>query len=83
MTSTLYTALTLLLIGMITVFVVLSLVVITGNVLIRIVNRFFPVLSDKTGLSELSPEKISAITAAIEIITEGRGKVKSIEKKDK
>ncbi len=74
MDGELSTALSLLAIGMITVFIVLLLVVITGNLLIRVVNRFF-----QNG-NQLSTAKIAAISGAVEVFTEGRGKITKIEK---
>ena len=68
------TALSLLAIGMITVFVVLLLVVLTGNILIRIVNRLSP--EDDS----LSAVKVAAISGAVEAFTHGRGKITKIEK---
>jgi oxaloacetate decarboxylase gamma subunit len=68
------TALSLLAIGMITVFVVLALVVLTGNLLIRFVNRISP---DQDGIA---PVKIAVITAAVNAFTEGKGKITKIEK---
>lgn len=68
-------ALTLLAIGMITVFVILTLVVLVGNLLIKVVNRLTP----DAGI-EISPEKLAAITAAVEVVTDGKGKVSHIEK---
>lgn len=67
------TALSLLAIGMITVFVVLFLVVVTGNVLIRVVNKITPT-------DGLSAAKVAAITGAVEAFTEGRGRITRIEK---
>ena len=76
MGSDLPAAFSLLSIGMITVFVVLFLVVITGNILIRIVNKLnYSVTGD-----DISPEKIAAISSAIETITKGKGLVTKIEK---
>ena len=72
------TAITLLAIGMITVFVVLWLVVLTGNILIRLVNRF--ATEQVTSLSGLDSKKIAAITAAVDVLTEGRGKITKIDK---
>lgn len=83
------TGLVLLAVGMITIFVVLSLVVITGNLLIRFVNRYFPdvpVASPSTiqgaGSSEISPKLVSAIVGAVDIVTQGTGKVISIQKEE-
>lgn len=81
MESDISTALTLLAIGMITVFVVLLLVVLTGNVLIRLVNRLDASIP-RGGISpqRVSSQQIAAITAAVEAVTEGRGKIESIKK---
>ena len=78
-------ALVLLLIGMIMVIIVLWLVVGLGNLLIRLTNRYVnddkdnqshPVIS-KSGKN---PKKIAAIIAAVDIETQGQGKIKSINK---
>ncbi len=74
MDGELSTALSLLAIGMITVFIVLLLVVLTGNVLIRLVNR----LSLTEG--QISAAKVAAISGAVEAFTQGRGKITKIEK---
>jgi len=68
------TALMLLVVGMITVFVVLALVVFTGNVLIRLVNLFS---SKEEGIA---PAKIAAITSAVAQFTHGKGRITKIEK---
>ncbi|MEQ9231079.1 MAG: hypothetical protein RIF46_10385 [Cyclobacteriaceae bacterium] len=75
MTPEISSALTLLAIGMITVFVVLLLVVITGNILIRLVNRFVP--ESKDGISD---KTLAVLTAAVESVTGGKGKITKIEK---
>ena len=90
MSENLQTALTVLAVGMTTVFLILSLVVLTGKVLINIVNRFVPVAEiatsrrAKTALSKKDDkkenEKIAAIVAAVEAMTGGQGKIISIEK---
>ncbi len=67
------TALSLMAIGMITVFVVLLLVVITGNILIRLVNRF-----EKS--ETIATSKVAAISAAVETFTGGKGHITKIEK---
>lgn len=68
------TALSLLAIGMITVFIVLLLVVVTGNILIRVVNRM---TSDDI---QIAPSKVAAISAAVEAFTNGKGRITRIEK---
>jgi len=82
-------ALLILVIGMLTVFVILSLVVLTGNILIRLVNKFAPAAPvkgmKKLGLrlkqpQAIAPAKLAAITAAVQIVTKGKGKIQKIEK---
>ncbi len=74
------TAFTLLGVGMITVFVVLSLVVLTGNLLIRMVNALN---ADSPGpTSDDDKGAIAAITAAVEIVTHGTGRITKIERKN-
>lgn len=82
-------ALTLLLVGMITVFIILSLVVVLGNLVIRITNRFIPVIdlgggkSDNRGSSgkKADRKRLAAIVAAVDVVTQGQGNVESVEKK--
>ncbi|GET23617.1 OadG family protein [Prolixibacter denitrificans] len=70
-------------VGMITVFLILFLVVVFGNVIIRLVNKYFPeaekVLPSNTG-EGISRKKLAAITAAVNIATKGKGKITNIEK---
>jgi len=88
MPETLYSALTLLLIGMITVFTILSLVVISGNLLIKFVNKYVPKPVEPTrqfsfneDKSAIPSKKIAAIVAAIEAVTEGKARIVKIERK--
>ena len=84
MNEDLNTALSLMGIGMITVFMVLSCVVILGNLLIRFVNRFVPAVITETtpdrSKDQVAPSKIAAITAAVDVFTKGKGQVTSIKK---
>ncbi len=78
-------ALTLLAIGMIMVFVILSLVVGVGNLVIGITNRYIrepehPAKSAAAGKA-IQPRKLAAITAVVDLITRGKGRVDSIEKR--
>jgi Na+-transporting methylmalonyl-CoA/oxaloacetate decarboxylase gamma subunit len=73
--------------GLLTVFFVLMVVMASGHVIIRVVNRFFepdPVRTPHKP-SDPPPEhnrrKIAAISAAIHSITGGQGKAISIEKR--
>ena len=78
------TALMLMGVGMITVFIVLLLVVLVGNSLIVLVNRYVPEAIQRSSDStpNISAEKIAAITAAVDIQTKGRGKITAIERID-
>ena len=88
MSAELQTALLLLVVGMITVFIILSLVVLTGRTLIWVVNKYFspeekiayeytvPFVEDDV----LYKKKLAAIAAAVEIATGGKGKIVKIEK---
>lgn len=86
MTSELSTALNLLGIGMITVFVVLTLVVGVGKLLIRFVNSLPEEIkkptSTPTRASGMHPSKVAAIAAAVDHVTLGQGKITKIEKID-
>ena len=76
-------ALTLLGSGMITIFVILSLVVLMGNGLIRLVNRFSsqPVNKEPdTTDHSIQSETLAAIVAAVDLTTQGKGRVVSVEK---
>ncbi|MEA4948327.1 MAG: OadG family transporter subunit [Petrimonas sp.] len=83
-------ALSLLLVGLITVFVILYLVVLIGNLVIRFTNRFMatePIAVRKeiaTGKTKpANPAKIAAVIAAVEAITGGKGRVEKIDKIEK
>jgi len=84
MSEDMNTALMLLAVGMITVFVVLSCVVLLGNLLIKFVNRFVPLAvasSAKQATSHsIAPAKIAAISTAVKIFTKGKGTVSSVQK---
>lgn len=79
MESQITIAFSLLGIGMITVFAVLFLVVSSGSLLIRLVNKFTPDPPLPVS-SEIHPDEVAAITAAVEVFTLGKGRVTNIEK---
>jgi oxaloacetate decarboxylase gamma subunit len=84
MGSNLSTAFMLLVVGMITVFVALSLIVGVGELLIRLVNRLTPTIRvdepETTPSSHaIAADKVAAIVAAIDWATEGQGQPQSIE----
>ena len=79
------TALMLLAVGMITVFTILALIVIFGNILISLVNKFIPeakISKVVSGISQgtIDPRKMAAIVSAVDVVTEGKAKVTSIMK---
>ena len=81
------TALILMAVGMITVFAILALIVFFGNILIKIVNKYFPEkILEKTlevsATTGIDPRKIAAITAFVDITTGGMGKVSGISKNE-
>ncbi len=71
-------AVSLLAVGMITVFAVLLLVVITGNLLTRLVGWLAPIDNDPN--PGISTAKVAAISAAVDTITEGKAQITRIEK---
>ncbi len=78
-------ALKLMLTGMSTVFFILIMVVVLGNLIIRLTNKFAsaplaPTALASSSTAEITPSKLAAIVSAVEITTKGKGKVTSIEK---
>lgn len=92
MSNALSEALLILAVGMVTVFVILGMVVMTGQVLIRITNRFTqevqvakPTRSVNRSKAfnksaTIDKKKLAALVATVELITEGRGRIEKIEK---
>ncbi|RIH67259.1 oxaloacetate decarboxylase [Mariniphaga sediminis] len=85
MEQSLNNAFAILVVGMITVLLILGLVVVLGNLLIRITNKFWP-QSENTGKAGsgsagIHTGTLSAIVAAVEAVTGGKGKVTKVEKK--
>jgi oxaloacetate decarboxylase gamma subunit len=84
MENSLSDAFSILLTGMITVLIILGLVVVVGNLLIRVTNKYFP-LPQSGGKNGTIPGSVAAgtmaaIIAAVETVTGGKGKVTKIEK---
>ncbi len=74
---------TLLGVGMVTVFIILMVVVLIGNAIIRVVNRYFPE-SDSgkdTAVRTFGNSRMAAIAAAVHMVTQGKGRITKIEKK--
>ncbi|MDD2504198.1 MAG: oxaloacetate decarboxylase [Clostridia bacterium] len=78
-------ALSLLAVGMIMVFIILTLVVVIGNTVVYLTNRYVPVTqkpADGGGtLNHTNRKKMAAIAAVVDLITRGEGRVDSIQKK--
>lgn len=79
------TAFMLLAVGMITVFTILALIVVFGNILISLVNKFFPEAPVKKAIKKavsgvMDPKKMAAIVSAVDVVTDGKAKVTSITK---
>lgn len=78
-------AITIMLVGMTTVFLILSLVVIIGNVIIRTTNKYLPAkASVKSQNSQMldnsAAGKIAAIVSAVDVVTNGKGQITKITK---
>ena len=85
MESNISNALVLLAIGMITVFLILALVVISRNILIKLVNKYTPeptkkFLRNDRSATVTAPETLAVIATAVKTVTAGHGKVESIQK---
>ncbi len=77
-------ALGLLLTGVIMVVIVLWLVVSLGNLIINLTNKY--IKDEKPGVDirpsqRINTRKVAAIAATVDVITQGRGRVDSIQKK--
>jgi len=73
-------------IGMITVFAILTLVVVSGQLLIRMVNHYNPppvIVPPSKPVplqqNDISPATIAVLTATVEAFTAGRGTIVAIE----
>ena len=80
------TAFLLMVVGMATVFVILLIVIYLGKLLISLVNKYAPeeVVSVKQTSSQapvpIPGNILAAITAAGNVVTQGKGKVTKVEK---
>ena len=79
------TALLLMVVGMATVFAILVIVIYLGKLLISLVNKYAPEEQLPAKQGTQSPVSIprnivAAITAAVNVVTQGKGKVAKIEK---
>lgn len=80
------TALLLMVVGMSTVFIILLIVIYLGKLLISIVNKYAP--AEEVPIKQqpakapvaISGQILAVITAAVNVVTQGKGKVVKIEK---
>ena len=78
----------LMVVGMITVFIILWIIIGFGNLLIRLVNKYAPEEKLKIAVRPavagagggISDSVVAAIVSAVSITTQGKGKVTSINK---
>jgi oxaloacetate decarboxylase gamma subunit len=82
METTLTNGLTLLLIGMSTVFFILSIIVLVGNLLIYSTNKWAvqDIAIEKPNLNKDSGKHIAVITSVVSHLTSGKGKIDTITK---
>lgn len=80
------TAILLMVVGMATVFVILLIVIYLGKLLITLVNKYAP--EEVVPVRQEAPKGpvpvpgniLAAITAAVNVVTQGKGKVTKVEK---
>ena len=80
------TAILLMVVGMATVFVILLIVIYLGKLLISLVNKYAPEevapvnKEAQRGPAPIPGNILAAITAAVNVVTQGKGKVTKVEK---
>ena len=78
-------ALSLLVVGMIMVFIILFLVVTVGKVVVKLTNRYLPHIQKSEdgniALKGSNPKKMAALAAVVDLITHGEGRLDTIQKK--
>jgi oxaloacetate decarboxylase gamma subunit len=79
------TALILMVVGMVTVFIILLIVINLGKLLITLVNRYAPPEETVQPKRSKAPAPIpsniaAAITAAVNVVTQNKGRITNIEK---
>ncbi len=85
MTQELETSIRLLMVGMTTVFFILTIVVVSSKLLISLINRFEPIASIDPPVqkTEQIPSALKTVLEkAVHQITAGKGKIEKIEKID-
>lgn len=80
------TAILLMVVGMATVFVILLIVIYLGKLLIALVNKYAPEevapakQESPRGAAPIAGNVLAAITAAVNVVTQGKGKITKVEK---
>ncbi len=80
------TAILLMVVGMATVFVILLIVIYLGKLLIALVNKYAPEETAPVkreasqGSAPIPGNILAAITAAVNVVTHGKGKITKVEK---
>ncbi len=84
MEQSLNNAFAVMIVGMVTVFLILWLVVLIGNALIRLTNKFWPETVPLKKVVKTSVDSsdgtIAAIVAAVSVATNGKGNITKITK---
>ena len=76
-------ALSLLFIGMITVFIILTLVVLGGRLVISLSNKFYVSPAPSSELTSKDDDiPVAILTAVVQHVTDGKGKIDKIKKLD-
>lgn len=82
--SNIQTALLLMTVGMVTVFTILLIIMGLGKALIAFVNKFVPEeeapAKKAQGPAPIPSNVLAAISAAVTVVTHGKGKVSKVEK---
>lgn len=86
MQENVFSTLSLMAVGMTTVFLILILVVLTGHVLILVVNSWGVDDKSNSGNQELNTsitkQQLAAIQSTVEIVTGGKGRIEDIKRLD-
>jgi oxaloacetate decarboxylase (Na+ extruding) subunit gamma len=84
MEESMYFGTMLMAVGMTTVFTILALVVLGGKLTILVTNKLAPISESvvvrRMSSTSIETAKIAAITAAVESVTQGKGKISEIKK---
>lgn len=70
--------------GMGTVFLILIMVVVLGNLIVRVTNMYAPTpapqVSKNNSNTTIAPNKMAVLVSAVETLTQGKGRISKIEK---